>query len=108
MGLLRGLTSTSARRILFKEIRFNRKPVRRSAPSASTARTVNKAKGPQHFDLEGPLVQGAASAYAVGKQDFTFDDETWVFGDLQLGSVVSVSGILVPGGEYYARKIVVR
>lgn len=60
------------------------------------------------FVLEGSLARGASTKYAIDGHDFRVDDDTWIFGDVTLGSYVVVQGTFDIDNVRYARKITLK
>lgn len=56
--------------------------------------------------LQGSLSYGVETRFAVSGQDIMVDDETWIFGEIKVGSEVRVT-TAKRGVWTYARKIVV-
>lgn len=59
------------------------------------------------FSMQGVLDRGKDSPYQVNGEQFTVSEDAWVFGVLQLGSRVRVSGIIQINGDRCATKITV-
>lgn len=59
------------------------------------------------FTVEGKLTNGVKSMYAIDGIDFFVSDQTWLFGNLQIGCKVKASGKVIGTGEWYARKVTV-
>lgn len=48
----------------------------------------------QGFAFEGTLTAGRTTQFAVLGRDLQIDEETWIFGELRLGSYAHVKGTL--------------
>jgi hypothetical protein len=111
-ALLRNFSSVQARRILLKEIKLfpSRPPIRRAAASAATKTAAAAAAQGSHaqFSLMGTLERGASSKFAVRGEEFVVDNNTWIFGQLNVGAEVMVQGVFRKGDERYAKKIIVK
>lgn len=57
------------------------------------------------YSLTGTLSRGRETPYSVDGEDIIIDEGTWMFGDLELGSRVTVTCVN-RGLEIYARKVV--
>ncbi|MCB0343794.1 MAG: hypothetical protein KDD66_01685 [Bdellovibrionales bacterium] len=59
----------------------------------------------RQFDLHGEVQLGNRTRFSICGTDFDVDSNTFVIGDLELGKVASVHGVISPGSGCYATKI---
>lgn len=59
----------------------------------------------QQFSLHGEVQLGNRTRYSICGTDFSVDSNTWVIGDLELGRIADVRGVITPGSGCYATKI---
>ena len=68
--------------------------------------TMTRSEGGQGLQmLSGRLERGQNTPFAIGGTDFYFDSNTWMFGEVRLGTFASVQAHRIHG-ELYAKKIV--
>lgn len=58
--------------------------------------------------IEGTLTRGFQTKFAIDDVDFVIDEKSVVIGELELGSVVTVTIALRENKERYAKKVLVR
>ena len=56
--------------------------------------------------LSGKLTPGNGTTFAINGRDFHFDSNTWMFGEVRMGSSATVT-VCLSSGNLYAKKIVV-
>jgi hypothetical protein len=58
------------------------------------------------FTIRGEIQAGSRFPYSVLGQDFEINADTWIIGDISIGSVATVHGIAKPGYGNIATKVV--
>ena len=58
--------------------------------------------------LKGYIKPGSRTRYAVDSQDIVVDDDTWIFGNLEIGARVTVRALPEEEDRSYAKSIVIR
>lgn len=71
------------------------------------AKEEDKSSKTRQFILQGKVERGTQTTFAVEGQDFVIDGNTWILGELSLGSFVRVKGTIKNLGERCASSIVV-
>lgn len=62
----------------------------------------------EQFSVQGDLARGPDLLYRVKDVDFRVDQDTWIFGNLLIGTHVLVQGVVESNGTFYAQKITVK
>lgn len=55
----------------------------------------------------GKVTVGDGAPYAIGEENFTITESTWIFGEVKLGSTVQLTGLRRRDGILEATKIIV-
>lgn len=76
-------------------------------PNALRTKVAESKSSAAAFSMEGELRPGNEGSYMVNGVEFTVDDDTWIFGDLEIGAKAVVHGVDHPERGRYARKIVI-
>ena len=80
----------------------DRRRTRRIAGCESPAFVAQKASV---VVVSGRLAAGKSTPFSINGQDFSFDGDTWMFGEVRLGSFATVNIVNTRDG-LYAKKIV--
>ena len=59
------------------------------------------------FNLQGTVEQGSNELFSIRGDYFEINEDTWVIGKLENGALLEVKGVVHPGGEKVASKVVV-
>lgn len=78
----------------------------RRARIARKSANANPAVATRSFIMNGLLEKGTGTPFAIGGEDFVIDENTWVFGDVRVGTLATVRGER-HGSKNYAKKVVI-
>jgi hypothetical protein len=102
-------------RLLGTEISFgNSRQKRRRRPPSSAVRKAQResAEARPRSDsmvtvFEGEITPGITTQFSVAGKDIAIDSDTWIFGEIMIGSTASVHVVPRIGDQLYARKVIV-
>ncbi len=60
------------------------------------------------FALEGPLTKGESSPFSINGYDLKTTADTWIFGELRIGAIAKVKGVIMNGHERLCTSIVIK
>lgn len=87
---------------------LNVSPVERARMKRARAlEKVSTSGKVKQFVLEGMLLAGNRTRFAIGDEDVIITKGTWVFGELELGTHVTAHGQYKDHGERHVARIVV-
>lgn len=62
----------------------------------------------ESFVLDGRIVRGRETLYAISGIDVIIDEETWMFGKFEIGARARVTGIVDLEGFKRAKKVIIK
>ncbi len=68
-------------------------------------RTTAQSCSNEPIVIAGEIQAGCDSRYSINGRDFSFDSNTWVFGELRIGCLARITA-MKSGGKLYAKKII--
>jgi len=78
---------------------------RKPRQTKSRKGTTKKRQVASAFSVEGILAPGRAAQFSVRGRDLMIDEETWIFGELRVGSTVHIKGLITSDERWLCTSI---
>ena len=91
---------------LTKNVDSAKTDARKSVRSSLVSLPQNQ--GPtSRFSIRGIIKPGKRTEFAINAEDFQITKETWIIGNIKIGAIAQVSGVVLTGKGKFASKIVI-